>query len=156
MRNILFGVKRGEERVTVIRSFESNGRFYFDDGRKTIETVELIDCNLVVHDSLFGYIYKSRTIDEYEKKDWFCKAKRPAAKGIGRDFYVIFMLSFIHVNQTDQWEKPHWSVFASSLSFFVSNCLILIGSWLICNRCFYCLLNQHVSQFRQLCPYPEQ
>ena len=69
MRNILFGVKRGEERVTVIRSFESNGRFYFDDGRKTIETVELIDCNLVVYDRLFGYLYKSRTIDEYEKKD---------------------------------------------------------------------------------------
>ena len=69
MRNILFGVKRGEERVTVIRSFESNGRFYFDDGRKTIETVELIDCNLVVYDRLFGYLYKSITIDEYEKKD---------------------------------------------------------------------------------------
>ena len=55
--------------MTVIRSFESNGRFYFDDGRKTIETVELIDCNLVVYDRLFGYLYKSRTIDEYEKKD---------------------------------------------------------------------------------------
>ena len=57
----------------MIRSFENNGRFYFDDGRRTIETVELIDCNLVVYDRLFGYIYKSKTIDEYEKKDWFAR-----------------------------------------------------------------------------------
>ena len=53
----------------MIRSFEKNGRFYFDDGRQIIETVELIDCNLVVHDRLFGYLYKSKTIAEYEKED---------------------------------------------------------------------------------------
>ncbi len=53
----------------MIRSFEDRGRFYFFDGRETIETVELIDCNLVVYDRLFGYLYKSKTIAEYEKND---------------------------------------------------------------------------------------
>ena len=53
----------------MIHSFEKNGRFYFNDGRETIETVELIDCNLVVYDRLFGYLYKSKTIEEYEKED---------------------------------------------------------------------------------------
>ena len=57
----------------MIRSFEKNGKFYFDDGSKIIETVELIDCNLVIYDRIFGYLYKSKTIAEYEKEDWFCK-----------------------------------------------------------------------------------
>ena len=83
----------------MIRSFEKNGRFYFDDGRQTIETVELIDCNLVVYDRLFGYLYKSRTIAEYEKEDWFCEVKRPAAIELARILSVKFMASFIHVDR---------------------------------------------------------
>ena len=47
-------------------SYEKNGRFYFSDGWRTLETSELIDCSLVVHDSLFGYIYKSRFVEEYK------------------------------------------------------------------------------------------
>ena len=69
LRDIILHVKKREERAKMIRSFERNGKFYFDDGRNTIETVELIDCNLVVYDRLFGYLYKSRTIAEYEKTD---------------------------------------------------------------------------------------
>lgn len=53
----------------MIRSYGKNGRYYFDDGKEEIETVELIDCSLVVHDSDFGYIYKSQSIHHYEKKE---------------------------------------------------------------------------------------
>ena len=53
----------------MIRSFEHNDKFYFDNGCQTIETIELIDCNLVIYDKLFGYLYKSKTIAEYEKED---------------------------------------------------------------------------------------
>ena len=51
----------------MIRSYQKYGRYYFDDGKEEIETVELIDCSLVVYDSDFGYIYKSRGIHDYEK-----------------------------------------------------------------------------------------
>lgn len=53
----------------MIKSYENNGRYYFYDGKKTIETIELIDCGLVVYDSDFGYIYKSQLIEEYIKDD---------------------------------------------------------------------------------------
>lgn len=51
----------------MIRSYERKGRYYFDDGKEEIETVELIDCSLVVYDSDFGYLYKSQGIHDYEK-----------------------------------------------------------------------------------------
>ena len=53
----------------MIRSYQKYGRYYFDDGKEEIETVELIDCSLVVYDSDFGYIYKSQSIHDYEKKE---------------------------------------------------------------------------------------
>lgn len=53
----------------MIQSYEKNGKFYFYDGKTTIETVELIDCSLVVYDKDFGYIYKSQCMDQYEKHD---------------------------------------------------------------------------------------
>ena len=53
----------------MIRSYERKGRYYFDDGKEEIETVELIDCSLVVYDSDFGYIYKSQSIHDYEKNE---------------------------------------------------------------------------------------
>ena len=52
----------------MLRSYEKNGRYYFDDGKEEIETVELIDCSLVVYDKAFGYIYKSQAIRDYEVK----------------------------------------------------------------------------------------
>ena len=52
----------------MLRSYEKNGRYYFDDGKEEIETVELIDCSLVVYDKEFGYIYKSQAIRDYEVK----------------------------------------------------------------------------------------
>ena len=52
----------------MIRSYERKGRYYFDDGKEEIETVELIDCSLVVYDKDFGYIYKSQAIRDYEVK----------------------------------------------------------------------------------------
>ena len=52
----------------MIRSYQKYGRYYFDDGKEEIETVELIDCSLVVYDSDFGYLYKSQAIRDYEKK----------------------------------------------------------------------------------------
>ncbi len=51
----------------MIKAYEENGRFFFDDGWKKIETTELIDCDLVVHDDYMGYIYKSRSLFDYEK-----------------------------------------------------------------------------------------
>ena len=53
----------------MIRSYEKHGRYYFDDGKEEIETIEFIDCKLVVYDSDFGYLYKSRAIRDYEKKE---------------------------------------------------------------------------------------
>ena len=53
----------------MIRSYQKYGRYYFDDGKEEIETVELIDCSLVVYDSDFGYLYKSQGIQDYEKKE---------------------------------------------------------------------------------------
>ena len=45
----------------MLRSYQKNGRYYFDDGKKEIETTELIDCKLVVYDSDFDvrvwYVY---------------------------------------------------------------------------------------------------
>jgi|GEM_PF-1034193 len=52
----------------MIRSYQKNGRYYFDDGVEEIETIELIDCKLVVYDSDFGYLYKSQAIRDYDVK----------------------------------------------------------------------------------------
>ena len=52
----------------MIRSYQKNGRYYFDNGKEEIETTELIDWKLVVYDSDFGYLYKSRAIKDYEIK----------------------------------------------------------------------------------------
>ena len=52
----------------MIRSYQKNGRYYFDDGKEEIETIEFIDCKLVVYDSDFGYLYKSKAIKDYEVK----------------------------------------------------------------------------------------
>ena len=57
----------------MLRSYQKNGRYYFDDGKKEIETTELIDCKLVVYDSDFGYLYKSKAIKDYEVKRCFDK-----------------------------------------------------------------------------------
>ncbi|MDD4085436.1 MAG: hypothetical protein GX084_03615 [Acholeplasmataceae bacterium] len=51
----------------MIRSYEKNGRFFFEDEKQKIETTELIECELVVQDQLFGYLYKSKAVKEYEK-----------------------------------------------------------------------------------------
>ena len=57
----------------MLRSYQKNGRYYFDDGKKEIETTELIDCKLVVYDSDFGYLYKSKAIKDYEVKRCYDK-----------------------------------------------------------------------------------
>ena len=53
----------------IFKTYEKNGKYYFEYGLKKIETLELIDEKLVVYDSDFGYIYKSKTICEYEKRE---------------------------------------------------------------------------------------
>ena len=57
----------------MLRSYQKNGRNYFDNGKEEIETTELIDCKLVVYDSDFGYLYKSKAIKDYEVKLCFDK-----------------------------------------------------------------------------------
>ena len=52
----------------MLRKKQKNGRYYFDNDKEEIETTELIDCKLVVYDSDFGYLYKSRAIKDYEIK----------------------------------------------------------------------------------------
>ena len=52
----------------MLRSYQKNGRYYFDNGKEEIETTELIDCKLVVYDSDFGHLYKSKAIKDYEVK----------------------------------------------------------------------------------------
>ena len=49
----------------MFKSYEKNGRYYFEYEVKIIETTELIDEKLVVYDSDAGYIYKSKLIHEY-------------------------------------------------------------------------------------------
>lgn len=53
----------------MFKAYEKNGKYYFEYGMKKIETLELIDEKLVVYDRDFGYIYKSKTICEYEKEN---------------------------------------------------------------------------------------
>ena len=53
----------------MFKIYEKNGRYYFEYGMKKIETTELIDAKLVVLDKDFGYIYKSKLIEEYAKKE---------------------------------------------------------------------------------------
>ncbi len=50
----------------MFKVYEKDGRYYFEYGLMKIETRELIDAELVVYDKDFGYIYKSRPIEEYE------------------------------------------------------------------------------------------
>ena len=57
----------------MLRSYQKNGRYYFDNGKEEIETTELIDCKLVVYDSDFGYLYKSKAIKDYEVKQFYDK-----------------------------------------------------------------------------------
>ena len=53
----------------MFKVYEKNGRYYFEYGVMEIETTELIDAKLVVYDKDFGYIYKSRLIEEYQVKE---------------------------------------------------------------------------------------
>ena len=50
----------------MFKVYEKDGRYFFEYGMKRIETTELIDEDLVVHDKDFGYIYKSKLICEYQ------------------------------------------------------------------------------------------
>lgn len=58
-----------KEGIIMFKTYEKDGRFYFEYGLTKIETTELIDEKLVVYDKDFGYIYKSRLIEEYAKED---------------------------------------------------------------------------------------
>lgn len=49
----------------MFKAYEKNGKYYVEYGMTKIETLELIDKKLVVYDRDFGYIYKSRLIEEY-------------------------------------------------------------------------------------------
>ena len=53
----------------MFKVYEKNGRYYFEYGMIKIETTELIDAELVVYDKDFGYIYKSKLIEEYQVKE---------------------------------------------------------------------------------------
>lgn len=53
----------------MFKVYEKHGRYYFECGKTKIETTELFDETLVVHDKDFGYIYKSKLIEEYIKED---------------------------------------------------------------------------------------
>ena len=55
--------------MCMFKVYEKNGRYYFEYGMTKIETTELIDADLVVYDKDFGYIYKSKLIEEYAKED---------------------------------------------------------------------------------------
>ncbi len=48
---------------------KKNGKYYFEYDMTKIETTELLDEKLVVHDKDFGYIYKSKLVVEYAKED---------------------------------------------------------------------------------------
>ena len=53
----------------MFKVYEKNGKYYFEYGMTKIETTELLDEELVVHDKDFGYIYKSKLVEEYAKED---------------------------------------------------------------------------------------
>ena len=53
----------------MFKVYENDGRYYFEYDMTKIETTELLDEKLVVHDKDFGYIYKSKLIEEYAKED---------------------------------------------------------------------------------------
>ena len=53
----------------MFKVYEKDARYYFEYDMTKIETTELLDAELVVFDKDFGYIYKSKLIEEYAKKD---------------------------------------------------------------------------------------
>ena len=53
----------------MFKVYENDGRYYFEYDMTKIETTELLEAELVVCDKDFGYIYKSKPIEEYAKKD---------------------------------------------------------------------------------------
>ena len=53
----------------MFKVYENDGRYYFEYDMTKIETTELLDEKLVVHDKDFGYIYKCKLIEEYAKED---------------------------------------------------------------------------------------
>lgn len=53
----------------MFKVYEKNGKYYFEYNMTKIETTELLDEKLVVHDKDFGYIYKSKLVVEYAKED---------------------------------------------------------------------------------------
>ena len=53
----------------MFKVYENDGRYYFEYDMTKIETTELLDAALVVYDNDFGYIYKSKLVEEYAKED---------------------------------------------------------------------------------------
>ena len=53
----------------MFKVYEMDGRYFFEYGVTKIETSELIDAELVVYDNDFGYIYKSKLVEEYAKEN---------------------------------------------------------------------------------------
>ena len=53
----------------MFKVYEKNGKYYFEYGMTKIETTELFDETLVVHDKDFGYIYRSKLVEEYSKEE---------------------------------------------------------------------------------------
>ena len=53
----------------MFKVYENDGRYYFEYDMTKIETTELLDAALVVFDKDFGYISKSKLVEEYAKKD---------------------------------------------------------------------------------------
>ena len=53
----------------MFKVYENDRRYYFEYDMTKIETTELLDAELVVFDKDFGYIYKSKLVEEYAKED---------------------------------------------------------------------------------------
>ncbi|MHC1718094.1 MAG: hypothetical protein AB9883_05515 [Acidaminococcaceae bacterium] len=53
----------------MFKVYEKDGRYFFEYGMTKIETTELLDKELVVYDTDFGYIYKSKLVGEYQVQE---------------------------------------------------------------------------------------